>query len=381
MFLSQLSLRNFRNYRNQEICFNPDFNIIYGVNGQGKTNLLESIYYLSVNKSFRTNRDIDLANAEGSGFLIKGIFNKGSFSDQLEVNYTQNGQLQLKVNNCKTDRYANISNYPVVIFSPDDLLLIKEGPSIRRKFINLEASRLVTSYLKKLKDYQRVLSQRNYILKDKIGFHRKIELLKPWDQALVFLGTEIIINRVSVLESLKIEAAPFFDQMSSSHETLSLDYLSNLTIAGELCDINTDVIREKFFELLLDKREEELRRGLTLQGPHLDEIKISINGSDARRYASQGQMRTAVLAIKMGEVKLFKKLCGHSPLILLDDVFSEFDEVRQENLISFLKDEPGQCFVTTANRPDHIMSLLRKRHAIIKIDRGQASHERDRADH
>lgn len=342
-YLDNLLIRGFRNYRQQQLQFNPRLNIVIGKNAQGKTNLLESIYYLSVNRSFRTNRDQDLANWEDNFFFVKGVFIKDGFEHTAQASYREKDQLKVLINNNPANRYDHLQLLPVVVFSPDDLQIIREGPSIRRRFINLEASRLDPVYFKDLKAYQRVLLQRNHLLKEKHHHGKKNELLEPWDQSLTSLGSSIIQARLEIKAALEKEAYQFFAIMTDSQEKLSLDYISTV-------EYSTDPIETKyiFLKALLAKRDQEIKRGITLLGPHLDDLRISINGYDTRYYSSQAQKRTAALALKMAEVNLFKKQNCDCPIILLDDVFSELDNHRKEHLLSFLKNTSGQCFITTA---------------------------------
>jgi DNA replication and repair protein RecF len=342
-YLDNLLIRGFRNYRQQQLQFNPRLNIVIGKNAQGKTNLLESIYYLSVNRSFRTNRDQDLANWDDNYFFVKGVFIKDGFEHTAQASYREKDQLKVLINNNPANRYDHLQLFPVVVFSPDDLQIIREGPSIRRRFINLEASRLDSVYFKDLKAYQRVLLQRNHLLKEKHHPGKINELLEPWDQSLTSLGSSIIQTRLEIIDALEKEAHQFFAIMTDSQEKLSLDYISTV-------EYSTDPSETKyiFLKALLAKRDQEIKRGITLLGPHLDDLRISINGYDTRYYSSQAQKRTAALALKMAEVNLFKKQNCDCPIILLDDVFSELDNYRKEHLLSFLKNTSGQCFITTA---------------------------------
>lgn len=297
-------MRGFRNYRHQQLNLNPRLNIVIGENGQGKTNILESIYFLSVTRSFRTNRDQELANWEDTSFFLKGSFIKDQFKSDVQISYSRNNPLKVKINEDEIERYAHLQEFPVVVFSPDDLLLIREGPSIRRRFLNLEASRLSPVYFKELRAYQRVLKQRNHLLKSFYGKQGKKtnDLLEPWDQALIELGSKIIHSRVKIINILEQEAEKFFTLMTTSKERISLEYATTVNYSED-----TSETEKVFRQDLLRKREIELKKGLTAVGPHLDDLKIMINGYETRKYSSQGQKRTAALALKMAEVSLFPK--------------------------------------------------------------------------
>ncbi len=365
-YLEQLNLEGFRNYKQQFVDFHPCLNLITGDNAQGKTNLLESIFFLSVNRSFRTRKDHEMAHFDGNCFNLRGVFLKNDFSHIVQVGYRQNSRLIIKVNSDHVNRYDHIREYPVVVFCPDDLQIISEGPSIRRRFINLEASRLDPAYLKELKDYQRVLNQRNRVLKDVKNWSRLSDLLAPWDHALVTLGVNLIRTRIDLVKALEQEARHFFAEMTGSQEALSLEYSGTVRYCPDVLEM-----QEQFHRALLDMREQELRRSTTLLGPHLDDIKISINGYNTRLYSSQGQKRTAALALKMGEVSLFYQKHDFYPIILLDDVFSELDAARKQQLLSFLRKNGGQCFITSAVDLSGIIAELNRDYKHILINRGR----------
>ncbi len=370
-YIDSLLIKNFRNYKHQQVQFNPRLNILMGRNAQGKTNLLETIYYLSVTRSFRTNRDQELAHWDDRHFFLKGCFLKDDFSNEIQVSYRHNEQLKVLINSDPVKRYDHLQQFPVVIFSPDDLLLIREGPSTRRRFLNLEASRLSPVYFKELRMYQRILQQRNQLLKDKYNYTAINTLLDPWDQALVTSGTNIIHNRIEMIGELEKEAQLLFNQMTNCREKLSLKYVTSVEADG-----NLQLTKEKFYRNLIAKRDQELKRGSTAIGPHLDDLEISINGYDTRKYSSQGQKRTAALALKMAEVSLFKKQHNDCPIILLDDVFSEFDRERKSHLLAFLKENTGQCFITTAVGLNSLVESLNRDHKIINVHQGSISNEK-----
>jgi len=364
-YLDQLNIECFRNYKRQNVHFHPGLNIITGDNAQGKTNLLESIFFLSVNRSFRTRNDKELARYDGAFFNLKGIFVKDEFNHIIQVGYRHNQRLIIKVNNDQAHRYDHIQNYPVIAFCPDDLQIINAGPSVRRRFLNLVASRLDPVYLKQLRDYQRVLNHRNQVLKNYKNRSRIDEYLAPWDQALIVLGVGLVRTRIEMIKAMENEASYFFSAMTGSEEEISLKYASSIKYCPESREM------EKQFSLkLMEKREQELRRCSTLLGPHLDDMVVMINGLNTRNYSSQGQKRTAALALKMGEVSLFKQQHELHPIILLDDVFSEFDSVRKRHLLDFLRKNSGQCFITSALDLSDMVNELNRSYKHITIRRG-----------
>lgn len=371
-YLEKLHLKGFRNYHDQQLQFHPRLNLLVGDNAQGKTNLLEAIYYLSVTRSFRTNRDQELANFDDRYFYLKGIFFKNDFYDQVQISYRYNDQLKFTVNNNRVKRFENLHKYPVVVFSPDDLQVIREGPSFRRRFLNLEGSKLSPLYFKDLKDYQRVVTQRNALLKTKSSVSQLNRLLEPWDQSLVELGVKLIASRIELTRALEEEAQIFFSKMTSAGEQLKLHYHSTVKTSE-----NQEQMVSGFLKQLVDKRELEYKRGTTMVGPHLDDLKISINGIDSRRFSSQGQKRTAALALKMAEIRLFWQRNQINPIILLDDVFSEFDSGRKKHLLQFLRETAGQCFISTATGYSDIINQLQSESMVFKVKQGNAENETD----
>lgn len=342
--MENIDINNFRNLTRQVLRFNKNMNVIHGLNAQGKTNLLEAIYYLAVSRSFRTYMESEIPNyrKDDGYFSLKGVLVGKNRQKTIEISYFQNKTLKINVNGVPIRRAEYIHHNPIVVFGPDDLLLIKEGPSTRRRFLNMEGARLEPLYYQTLKDYNRVLQQRNSILKEKKG-SSLYHTIQPWNESLIRLGTELILKRICILKAIEKQAGSFFQELTSSEEVLSLHYCSSVSIDGQAGQIKC-----AFEERLKETARQELIRGSTLVGPHLDDFNVSINEYDAKKYASQGQQRTAVLAIKMGEVNLFRYSAGESPMILLDDIFSEFDSKRREKLLHFLITRDGQSFITAA---------------------------------
>lgn len=370
-YLESLLLNNFRNYAQLQINFHPRLNIISGENGQGKTNLIEAVYFLSVTRSFRTNRDQELAGFTGQHFFIKGQFVQDDFKNILQISYNEK-QLKVIIDNDRKSRFDHLQQFPVVAFSPDDLLIIREGPATRRRYINLEASRLNQRYFMEMRAYHRVLLQRSKLLKETRNRREIEKLLEPWDDSLITHGSAVIKFRKELVRQLATEAAPFFSRMTAEQEELSLEYSCSFAIEDNGADLD-----RQFREALLKNRELELRRQTTAVGPHLDDIYIIINGRDSRKYSSQGQKRTAALALKMAEVRLLYQKNGNWPILLLDDVFSEFDCQRKEQLLDFLTGINSQCFLTSAVALDQLPAQLSGCFYKINVQRGMISNEKD----
>lgn len=377
-YLDSLKLQCFRNYQGQRVKFHPRLNLLVGNNGQGKSNLLEAIFFLSVNRSFRTVRDYELVNYNHDSFQLEGIFSKDDLLDTVKVKYNRSRPLTITLNNNPAKRYDYLQKYPVVVFSPDDLMLISAGPSERRRFLNLEASRLSAPYFKALKAYQRVLIQRNHLLKEKKYDRFLNDYLTTWNEALLDLGSRIIKYRFDLVRELEEEAFSFYNSMTAGKEKLSFSYYS--TVFDRYCD-DIDCwedIRCSFEQQLKEKFYLEKQRAVTLVGPHLDDLQIFVDSKEARRYSSQGQKRTAALAMKMAEISLFEKKYGEAPIILLDDVFSEFDLERGKHLFKLLSTSRAQCLITTAVELTELAASFQSDFKVIKIFQGSANDETGR---
>jgi DNA replication and repair protein RecF len=371
-YLDNLLLKGFRNYSDQQLLFHPNLNLIVGENAQGKTNLLESIYYLSVTRSFRTIREQELANFEDRTFFIRGQFVVDDFKHKVQVSYRTGDQLKVLVDDNPAYRFDHLQRFPVVVFSPDDLQIIKDGPSVRRRFLNLEGSRLSPLYFNDLKNYHRSLLQRNTLVKNINGYSSVSGRLEPWDQAVASFGVKIIQTRMVLIKALEKEADYFFESMTGSLEKLTLTYRGTVNFNAD-----ANLMKDSYLNSLRQKHSIDIKRGSTSIGPHLDDFLISINGFDTRHYSSQGQKRTAALALKMAEVSLFNNRNKECPIILLDDVFSEFDQSRKEHLLKFIKEKKGQCYISTAGDLVELADSLGKDCTIIKVKQGRVSYETD----
>ncbi len=371
-YLDNLLLRGFRNYSDQQLFFHPNLNLVVGENAQGKTNLLESIYYLSVTRSFRTIREQEMANFEDRTFFLLGQFVVDDFKHKVQVSYRVNDQLKVLVDGNKAYRFDHLQRFPVVVFSPDDLQIIKDGPSVRRRFLNLEGSRLSPIYFNNLKYYHRALLQRNSLLKEIGSYSSARDILEPWDQSVASFGTNIIQTRIGLIKALEKEADLFFESMTGALEKLTLSYKGTVSYNNDVL-----IMKENYLSSLREKLSTDIKKGSTSIGPHLDDFRISINGFDTRHYSSQGQKRTAALALKMAEVSLFNSRNKECPIILLDDVFSEFDRTRKEHLVNFLKEKRGQCFISTAGDLKEVADSLGRECKIISINQGRACYETD----
>lgn len=341
MYLENLKLINFRNYNNLSLNFHPKLNVFVGDNAQGKTNILESIYLTSAGKSFRTNKDRELIKFDKEQSYIK-VEGKKRYTDIIvELKLDINKKKQIKVNGVTLTKNAEILNHVyVVIFSPEDLKLIKEGPSERRKFIDNEISQIKPSYFYHLTQYQKVLIQRNNLLK-KLNYNKKyMDTLDIWDEKLVELGTRLIQEREKFIKRMMPLSRLIHRKITENKENLEVKYVSSVGFKSSL-----EETKESFKCKLKESLEIDLQRGNTAIGPHRDDLGVFVNGIDIRSFGSQGQQRTSALSLKLAEIELIKAETSEYPILLLDDVMSELDINRQKFLITALRDV--QIFITT----------------------------------
>jgi len=362
MFVKKLNLINYRNLNSVLLDLSPNLNILTGDNGQGKTNLLESIYLMATTSSHRTNTDKELICWEREKAQVNVFLQKRDYNVKLSM-VLEGSSKKYKVNNTPLEKkYEFMGNLNVVLFSPEDLYLVKGGPSYRRDFINTELSQVSKYYSKLLNDYNHVLKQRNNLLKKIRDYRNKnYDILDIWNEKIVYIGTKIIEKRLEVIDKLQILARLNQRKITNGSENLSLLY--ECSIGKELNNIQLI-----FRKVLENNREEEIKRGYSLYGPHRDDIIFKVNGIDLRKYGSQGQQRTTALALKLAELEFMKSETGEYPVLLLDDVFSELDEGRKNTLIEIIADRI-QTFITTTDI--NILSNLRNsNYTIFDVHRG-----------
>ena len=345
MYLEKLTLENYRNYLNEEITFDKGINLLLGQNGQGKTNLLEAVYYLSCANTFRGGKRVEeLINIEKDYFHLSANLIK-NLPFVLEVSANRQKMRQIKVNNVPYKRGIDLLGYlKVVLFSPDDLKTVKGSPQERRRYLDLSLSQYDKSYGQALQKYQKVLLQRNSLLKEKNSANLE-KSLATWDEQLVNYGSEIILKRLGYLKKIVPTARKIHAELSQNKERLNITYQSSL---GKIADISLIDLKNLFFNTLIKQRKEEFLRTTSLFGPHRDDLIFYLNNLPLRIYGSQGQQRSFILALKMAEAKVF---CadGDKPLMLLDDVLSELDDLRRKYLLDEIKNEQIQTIITAAN--------------------------------
>jgi len=340
--LIELTLDSFRNYAEASLAF-ADFNVIVGQNAQGKTNLLEAILFLATTKSHRASADEELVREGGESFYVGGTVEDDVVQRRVEIGYVLGGRKQVKLDGKVQAKYsALIGQVKVVFFSPESLSFVKGSPGDRRRFLDVLVSQVRPEYLKTLQDYQTALRQRNETLKQIREGRSSSALIEIWDEPLAASGSALGSMRARVCEELR----PVFQRqqayLTSGSEHGDLHYAPNVPISEA-----EDETQSRFKTQLREELDGDIARGSTSVGPHRDDVFISVNGSDARKYGSQGQQRTLTLAAKLSELEWIRATCGTLPLLLLDDVTSELDEMRTRLLFEALHELPPQVFLTT----------------------------------
>lgn len=348
MKINALELENYRNIEKLSLTFD-DVNIIYGENAQGKTNLIEAIYLFTGAKSFRGVRD-------------KELIKFGCDFSKLKIDFTNKSRKQTAEIAIKNKREATLNGVkkksPVllgeelkaVIFSPVHLSMIKDGPGERRKFADSALCQIKSGYRNILKEYNKALAQRNSLLKD-IAFNSSLsDMLYIWDKSFAKYGAKIIYQRQKYIEALIPYAKEIFNGLSNGREDIDLV----LTGAFDYKNLTLDEIENKMMIALQNNRQADMIMKITTIGPHRDDIEILINGKSARKYGSQGQQRSCVLALKLAEASLLREKTQDEPVALLDDVMSELDEGRQDYILNHIKD--WQVFITCCD-PASVLRL------------------------
>ena len=359
MWLKNLSIKQFRNYHNIEIDFNPKLNVFVGRNAQGKTNLLESIYFLALTRSHRTKTDKNLIQFEEEQLQVSGILQKKTASIPLEIDLTQKGRIT-KVNYLKQARLSDyIGHMNVVLFAPEDLQLVKGAPAVRRKFIDIELGQIKPIYLSDLSSYNHVLKQRNTYLKSTQNIDETF--LTVLDDQLVEYGCRIMNHRADFIQKMELFGKEKHFDISDQLEELSIRYKPSVNF------VDKEHLAESFHIALQKSRSRDLFKKNTGVGPHRDDMIFMINGMEAS-FGSQGQHRSLVLSIKLAEIELMESITKESPILLLDDVMSELDNTRQLKLLETISHNI-QTFITTTSL-DHLQNLPDNL-SVFTVDNGQ----------
>ena len=348
MIIKRLYAENFRNIEKCDISFSPGVNLLHGKNAQGKTNAVEAIYLFSRGRSFRAREDKDLVKFGTEGFRLRIDYEDADGDGSLE--YALFGRERLrKKNGYKISRITEmLGSFKAVLFYPDDLGLVKDGPEERRGFLNVAASQCFPTYMKHYADYKAALENRNALLKlGSKGIYFDMRELESWSESMAEYASYIYLAREEYVKRLEVHARRVLSDISDGKEELSLKYS---------CDIENGItdrseVKRLYKEILLSNVEKERILGVSLYGVHRDDLEISVNGNAARHFASQGQQRSIVLALKLAEGEVTREICGEYPVFLFDDVLSELDADRRKYVLDGAGDrqiiitscEPEEC--------------------------------------
>ena len=326
MIIKSIELSDYRNYDHLSMEFSPGTNILYGDNAQGKTNILEAIYVSATTKSHKGSKDRDIINFDKEEAHVRTVIEKENIETRIDMHLRKNKSKGLAIDGQRVKKAADLIGLcNVVFFSPEDLGIIKNGPSERRHFVDMELCQLDSFYFYNLSNYNKIVDQRNTLLKD-MFFHPQLrETLNIWDMQLVSYGSKIIERRRLFVEQLNEIIGDIHYSLSGGREKIQIRY-------------EPDVEIEEFEKKLLANQERDVKSKMTTVGPHRDDFCFLIGGVDIRKFGSQGQQRTAALSLKLSEIELVKKMIKDTPILLLDDVLSELDSNRQNYLLNSIGD-------------------------------------------
>jgi DNA replication and repair protein RecF len=332
MYIEEIALENFRNYENQKIKLNKDLNIIYGNNAQGKTNIIESIFLCAYGKSFRAKKDSDLIKFNENTAKVEVTYKRSDREGKIKAEIKD--KKTFFINDVKQNKVSDIiGKINIVIFTPDDIEIIKDGPQRRRKFIDMMISSLKPNYIHLLNSYNKILEQRNNYLRQIKLENKNPNMLEIWDEQLAEYSFKIYEYRKYYIEKISENIEVFHNLITKSgKDSIKIKYISNIK------DKNS------FLENLKKSREIDIKRGFTAIGIHRDDFIIYINNKPVSIFGSQGQQRTLVLTLKLCELEIIKEEVGEMPILLLDDFMSELDEVRRK---SFLDNITGSQVIIT----------------------------------
>ena len=356
MEIKQLTLKNYRNYQPETIEFFDGINLLIGLNAQGKTNIVESIFYLCTGFSPRAKKDAQLINDKADTAYIKGVANTIYGKTSVEIFFNKTDKKSIKIDGITILKLGELmENMRAVYFSPQELKLVQEAPEDRRRFLNVSLCQMNKGYFYALKRYNNIIEQRNALLKNPDRSY-VLNTLSFWDEQLAKEAAKIIYDRNNFIESLIPFAKEIHKTLSLGKEELNIS--SEQGFVGEIDDIKNNV-----YLALRSAVEKDIRLGYTTIGPHRDDLKITLNGKDVRFYGSQGQQRTTALSIKLAETEIFNKEFKEYPILILDDVFSELDKSRRECLIKMVQNK--QTIITATKVPPNLFKGITYKKLVI----------------
>ena len=358
MIIKSLELANYRNYDFLDINFSNGTNILYGDNAQGKTNILEAIYLSSTTKSHKGTKDRDIINFDKEEAHIRTLLEKDGMDNRVDMHLRKNKSKGIAINGQKIKKAAELLGLlNVVFFSPEDLGIVKNGPSERRRFIDMELCQLDSFYLYNLNHYNKIVNQRNKLLKDMYFKPELKDTLNIWDSQLVSFGSKIIERRKIFVEQLNDIIYEIHRKLSGDKEELVISY-------------EPDTLIENYEHSLIVNKEKDIKLKQTTVGPHRDDFSFMAGNIDIRKFGSQGQQRTAALSLKLSEIELVKKITKDNPVLLLDDVLSELDSNRQNYLLNTIGDI--QTIITCTGLDEFVNNRF-EINKVFKVENGKVT--------
>ncbi len=344
MRVHSVRLRDYRNYQELELSLDGGVHIFLGQNAQGKTNILEAVSYASLGHSHRTRTDSDLIRWEKDAASLQLTLERMDVSQEIGFEFYRDKKRRILWNGHPIPTKELVGKLNTVLFSPDDLLLIKGAPSERRRFLDTEISQADPAYYREILSYARIMSQRNSLLKRIRERSSKREMLEPWNQQLAETAARVAGKRIEAVRKLHMLANLMQRRISDNEENLSITY----EMHGSDEKMTNDLF-SWYNKKLEETQETDILRGSTGIGPHRDDLVLSVNGVDLRSFGSQGQQRTGALALKLSELEFLRSETGEYPVLLLDDVMSELDALRRRQLLRFIEKEHIQTLITATD--------------------------------
>jgi len=366
--LEDIRLVNFRNYEREELVLSPGINVFIGDNAQGKTNLLEAVHVLSTSRSHRTSSDKDLIRWGEDEYFVSGTVSAAGIRHDIVVRCSVNSGKTVEVDGKRIRRSSELTPIlATIVFSPEDLQIVKGSPALRRRFLDAELIQVSAAYRHAYREYTRALQHKNAMLK---AYGTKLKRFESdaavWDRQVAEYGSKLTVLRFRAVKELGRLSNEIYKTVSGGTERLELTYLSSVVDEED----EEETIRDAFLAGLQRTFEESVDKGSVVVGPHRDDLSITIDGKDTRSFASQGQQRTAVLAMKMAMLQFVERCLGDVPVLLLDDVMSELDEKRRKYLLSVVSDRIQTLITTTS--PD-IGDAISDSPLVYRIEGGRAA--------
>ena len=356
MYIEKIKLNNFRNYENLEINLNKNINIIYGDNAQGKTNILEAIFLSSLGKSFRTNKEKEMIKFNSEKLSVEIFYQKKDRDGKVKIEIGNKKQISL--NGIKIKKLSELlGNINIVIFTPDDINILKDGPAKRRRFLDMMIGQLRPNYVYNLNMYLKTIEQRNNYLRQIREENKPEEMLDIWDEELAEYSEKIYIYRKEFIEKIIKKINEIHSKITDEKEIIKIEYLSNC------------YKKDEYLKLLKERRKLDIIKGFTTKGIHRDDFVIYINNKEVNIYGSQGQNRTVILSLKLAELNVIYDEIGEYPVFLLDDFMSELDEKRRKNFLNNI--ENTQVILTGTEKID----LTNLEYKLFNVKKGNITEE------